>query len=160
MLDLDFGASVVGRSAGIARFITELSSHPVGVHPQAGQTLTGTAAFPARGGWLRRDDDALAVGVFPGRFDVSERDGARRYLKGPAGDFGGQLGELGQDVGAGTEPCPLPTICRGTARSAAEGTAAVGPATEPISTQVRGCPWSVRFTTTAAIASAVAWPQR
>ena len=31
----------------------------------------------------------------------------------------------------GTEPCPLPTICRRAARNAAEGTAAAGPAMEP-----------------------------
>jgi len=29
--------------------------------------------LPVSGGWLKRDDDALAVGAFPGRFDVSER---------------------------------------------------------------------------------------
>lgn len=36
----------------------------------------------------------------------------------------------------GTEPCPLPTICSRAARSAADGIAATGPATEPISIQV------------------------
>ena len=37
-----------------------------------------------------------------------------------------------------TEPCPLPTICSGNARSAADGISAVAPATEPISIQVSG----------------------
>ena len=36
-----------------------------------------------------------------------------------------------------TEPCPLPTIWRRAARSAAEGIAALGPATDPISIQPR-----------------------
>ena len=58
---------------------------------------------------------------------------------------------------------PLPTahdLETARARSAADGTAAVGPATEPTSIQVRGCSRSLRFITTASIASAVGGPQR
>ena len=60
----------------------------------------------------------------------------------------------------GTEPCPLPTICRRAARSAADGMDAVVPAIEPISIQLSGWARLVRAVTTAAMASAVGGPHR
>ena len=59
-----------------------------------------------------------------------------------------------------TEPWPLPTIWRRAARRAAEGISAVGPATEPISIQESGWPWSARLVMMAVIASAAGWPHR
>ena len=92
--------------------------------------------------------------------DVGQRHGARVDLEGTAGDGGGQAGSSATMSRVGTDPCPLPTICRRAARSAADGIAAVGPATEPISIQVSGCARSARAVTTAAMASAVGGPHR
>ena len=59
-----------------------------------------------------------------------------------------------------TDPCPLPTICNGSARNAADGIAAVNPATEPISIQVSGRLSSLRLVAIAVIASTVTCPHR
>src|SRR5580698_5532677 len=59
-----------------------------------------------------------------------------------------------------TDPWPLPMTVSRAARNAADGIAAVGPATEPISTQVSGFPRSARAVMMAAIAAAAGSPHR
>src|SRR6202034_3335200 len=59
-----------------------------------------------------------------------------------------------------TDPWPLPMTVSRAARNAAEGIAAVGPATEPISTQVSGLLRSARAVMTATMAAAAGSPHR
>ena len=59
-----------------------------------------------------------------------------------------------------TEPCPLPRMRRLAARSAADGTWAVGPAIEPIWTQFSALAGSDRAIASARMARSAGFAQR
>ena len=108
----------------------------------------------------RQHDPRRVAGVLPHRRDIAQRHRAGVDAQSPIADRLGDRGQIGQDVAGRHRTLPLPTICSGSARNAADGISAVAPATEPISIQVSGRALSRRCVAIVVIASAVTWPHR
>src|SRR5580698_7648082 len=108
--------------------------------------------------WLGDEDDALLSGGGPRLLDIGEWHGAGVHIERARGDLLGQGGKFGEVLARANRALAAADDVQ--ARGAAEGIAAVAPATAPIWIQVSGLPRSARLVRMAVIAATAGSPHR